>query len=248
MIYAVRYNNNVLVIHYDDNIHYYYNRENLRIITDDDHGDLHTILVDKAFLINIKKIETIIIDPLLVNHKFTSCVSLFSGFTNLKRIIGLEYLNTSEVVSMKYMFSDCTSLTSLNLRGLDTSKVTEMRVMFGGCKNLTGLDLSNFDTSNVSDMYAMFTECEGLTNLDLRNFNTSKVTDFGHMFCGCINLTELNVSNFNILSANMSWMFVRCQKIKNNSHREWLEHSKRLSDSLFVDCPNLVGDNVRVQK
>lgn len=245
MIYAVRYSNNVLVIHYDDNIHYYYNRENLRIITGDDHGDLHTILVDKAFLINIKRIETIIIDPLLVNHKLKSCVSLFSGFTNLKRIIGLEYLNTSEVVSMKYMFSDCSNLTSLNLKGLDTSKVNEMRVMFGGCKNLTGLDLSNFDTSKVTDMYAMFSECKSLTSLDLRNFNTSGVKDMGHMFSNCISLTELNVINFNILKANMNWMFSNCENLKTVHTGNGWDISRKFSDEMFKNCPNLVGNNVQ---
>jgi hypothetical protein len=34
-----------------------------------------------------REIETIIIDPLLVNYKLKSCYILFAGFRNLKRIM-----------------------------------------------------------------------------------------------------------------------------------------------------------------
>ena len=37
---------------------------------------------------------------------------------------------------MDFMFSDCTSLESLDVRNFDTSKVTDMSYMFYGCKNL----------------------------------------------------------------------------------------------------------------
>ena len=54
------------------------------------------------------------------------------------------------------MFSDCSSLTALDLSSFDTSKVTNMRRMFSDCSSLTTLDLSNFDTSKVKDMGACF--------------------------------------------------------------------------------------------
>ena len=48
---------------------------------------------------------------------------------------------------MYYLFSDCFSLTSLNLSNFDTSKVTDMRAMFYGCSKLTLLNISKFDKS-----------------------------------------------------------------------------------------------------
>jgi surface protein len=137
--------------------------------------------------------ETIIIDSLLVNYKLTTCYNLFAGFRNLKRIIGLEYLNTSKVVNMTRMFILCSSLISLDLRGFDTSKVIDMHEMFNGCYALTNLDLSNFDTSNVTDMEGMFASCEKLTSLNLSRFNTSKVIRMNEMFHECKNLKTIYV-------------------------------------------------------
>lgn len=57
---------------------------------------------------------------------------------------------------MMYMFSDCSSLTSLGFpASLDTSSVTDMRNMFADCKALTSLELpAPFDTSLVNSRSA----------------------------------------------------------------------------------------------
>ena len=182
---------NTIVIHYDCNRRCY-NIKDVIITTD---GDLHTLMSVKTDSFK-DKIENIIIDSLLVNYKFTSCLNLFSGFVNLERIIGLEYLNTSWVNNMCYMFFDCRSLTSLNLKGFNTSIVSDMGSMFHGCESLTELDLSNFDTSEVRYMNDMFYKCLELKSLNLRNFDTSNVRDMSYMLCECGNLTDLNVSSF----------------------------------------------------
>ena len=50
-----------------------------------------------------------------------------------------------------------------------------MNFMFSGCSTLTSLDLSSFDTSQVTSMDSMFSGCNRLTHLDMRNatFNTN---------------------------------------------------------------------------
>lgn len=210
MIYIVQYNE-TLVIHYDDNINYYSDRKDIHIFTDTS-GDLYT-LITESLEIPRREIETIIIDPLLVNYKLKSCYILFAGFRNLKRIIGLEYLNTSEVVDMNKMFILCLSLTSLDLSSFDTSKVTDMYGMFNGCYALTNLDLSNFDTSNVTDMSCMFGSCEKLTSLNLSSFNTSKVIRMNEMFYDCKNLKTVYVGtgfNTNNLREEPRDMFNNC--------------------------------------
>ena len=211
MIYIVQYNE-TLVIHYDNNINCYRNRKNVHIFTDNTE-DLHTLMIGGSLVLPRKVIETIIIDPLLVNYKLTACYNLFAGFRNLKRIIGLEYLNTSKVVDMKNMFILCLSLTSLNLRGFDTSKVTDMHGMFNGCYHLESLDVSNFDTSNVTDMSCMFSSCEKLTSLNLSSFNTSKVIRMNEMFGSCKNLKTIYVGtgfNTNNLREEPRGMFRNC--------------------------------------
>ena len=94
------------------------------------------------------------------------------------------------------MFSECRSLTSLDLTNLNTSQVTSMTKMFLSCTSLISLDLSYFITSQVAYMYGMFECCSSLTSLDLSNFNTSKVREMSAMFYNCDNLEYINLKNF----------------------------------------------------
>ena len=115
----------------------------------------------------------------------------FYYLKSLKSIEGFEHLNTSRVTNMEEMFSDCSSLTALDLSSFDTSEVTDMSCMFAGCSGLRSLDVSSFDTSQVKDMHAMFKNCKSLTTLDLSNFQTSEVKNMGEMFSGCSTLTTI---------------------------------------------------------
>ena len=83
------------------------------------------------------------------------------------------------------MFSECSSLTSLNVTNFNTSQVIDMYGMFAGCSSLQSLDVTSFNTSKVTRMGRMFYNCSSLTSLDLRNFYTSKVLDMAEMFGHC---------------------------------------------------------------
>ena len=54
--------------------------------------------------------------------------------------------------------------------------------MFSDCSSLTNINLSNFNTKNVSDMSFMFYGCSSLTNINLSNFNIINVTNMSDMF------------------------------------------------------------------
>ena len=140
---------------------------------------------------------------------------LFESFEILETIEGIENIDTSNVTNMVEMFSDCRSLTELNLTNFDTSNVTDMSYMFDGCESLTELNISNFDTLKVTDMSSMFAGCESLTELDVSTFDTSNVTNMGAMFEICSSLTELNLSNFDTSKVtNMAYMFSYCSNLK----------------------------------
>ena len=87
---------------------------------------------------------------------------LFAGMRNLTNIYNLNYVNTSMVTDMSYMFYNCRNLTELDVSGFDTSNVTDMNSMFSGI----GWFASSFSL-NLGD-----------------NFNISNVTDMEDMFCG----------------------------------------------------------------
>ena len=164
----------------------------------------------------------------------------FYNLKNLTTIEGLENLNTSAVTDMSYMFSKCSSLTSLNLSNFNTSAVTNMGQMFYGCSSLTSLNVSNFNTSAVTNMSEMFYGCSSLKSLNLSNFNTSKVTNMNGMFFGCSSLTELNLSNFNTAGViDMRWMFENCSSLKTIFNTQTWRCGQ--SWDMFKGCTQLRG-------
>ena len=45
--------------------------------------------------------------------------------------------------------------------------ITKICFMFSDCSSLTNIDLSNFNTNNVTNMGGMFCGCSSLTNINL---------------------------------------------------------------------------------
>ena len=119
----------------------------------------------------------------------TSTIYWFFGLSNLQSITGLEYLNTSEVTDMAWMFFYCTNLTSLDLSHFNTSKVNSMYNMLGYCQSLTSLDLSSFNTSQVISMSSMFDYCGNLRTIYVGDgWDTAVVTISQDMFKNCTSL------------------------------------------------------------
>ena len=140
-----------------------------------------------------------------INGKY--CESLFEGFINLASVRFNGAFHTDHAESMKHMFRNCYTLTSLDVSSLETGRVRSMEGMFASCA-AEELDVSHFDTSQVQSMASMFDNCNSLTSLDLRNFDTTKVTDMGDMFSLCSSLTELDISSFDTSSVTeMNFMF-----------------------------------------
>jgi len=80
------------------------------------------------------------------------------------------------------MFTNCSSLLSLDLSNLETQKVNNMSKMFQNCNSIIIIDLSSFDTSLVTDMSYMFSNCSSLEYLDMKNLvENDNLTDL-YMF------------------------------------------------------------------
>lgn len=113
------------------------------------------------------------------------------------------------------MFSNCGSVTTINVSELDTCKVTNMENMFSNCEDLSNLDVSGFDTSNVTSFSNMFARCKKIADYNLSNWNTSKATNFSVMFSTNYALNFLDISSFNGSSAtDTSQMFSKCSALK----------------------------------
>lgn len=163
----------------------------------------------------LAKIKTVVFDPSFKDARLKDCSWWFSGFKGLTTITHLEYLNTSEVTNMQYMFSNCESLEALDLSTFNTENVTNISNMFYYCKSLKSLNLSSFNTSKVNYMGSMFHDCESLTALNLSSFNTENISDYEYMFHCCKSLTALDLSSFNSKEIlNTSCMFTGCIALK----------------------------------
>ena len=163
----------------------------------------------------LAKIKTVVFDPSFKDARLKDCSWWFSGFKGLTTITHLEYLNTSQVTKMQYMFSNCESLETLDLSTFNTENVTNMSNMFYYCTSLKSLNLSSFNTSKVNYMGSMFSNCESLTALNLSSFNTENISNYGDMFYFCKSLTTLDLSSFNSKEIlNTSCMFTGCISLK----------------------------------
>ena len=105
-------------------------------------------------------------------HNIISYAGMFhKEYDNgLDNILSIKLINidTTNSKYMEGMFSNCTSLSELNLGDkFNTQNVTNMGWMFYNCKSLSELNLGDkFNTQNVTDMECMFYNCKSLSILN----------------------------------------------------------------------------------
>ena len=227
--YAV-YNDNVLTFYYDTQ----------RTSRTGTVYNLNTGTIVPGWNSKSSSITTVIFTEDFKNARPTTCLFWFYNCANLTSIIGLEYLNTSEVTDMSNMFYRCTSLESLDVTKFNTGNVTDMRVMFCGCTSLKSLDVTKFNTEKVTNMSSMFRDCESLESLDVTKFNTEKVTNMSYMFGGCKSFKSLDVTKFNTVNVtDMYCMFYWCTSLKSLDLSKF--NTEKVTDMsyMFDGCESL---------
>ena len=208
-----------------------------------------------------------VFDPSFAKARPSNTSYWFLEMANLEDINGLEYLNTSEVITMSNMFYSCSSLQSIDVSGFDTSFAMDLGGIFAYCSSLTELDVSNFDMSHVTNacsmffgcsnlttikginewrtpdlerISGMFGDCSYLTELDLSGWDTHNVIDVIQMFMGCSNLTSLNLSNWNTQSmTSMQQAFKGCSSLTSIDLSGWNTQNVTEMMGLFSTCTSL---------
>lgn len=123
----------------------------------------------------------------------TYVASWFNGCTNLTEINNMQYLNTSNVTDMSYMFYNCSSLTAMDLSNCDITKVTNMRLMFTNCSSLKTLDASNLNASKLTNIRDFVSNCKNLETLNMEGFKTQNTVNLEQSFMNCAKLKELDL-------------------------------------------------------
>ena len=97
------------------------------------------------------------------------------------------------------LFSYLTNLTTINgLENFDTTKITNMSSMFSNCSSLKSLDLSSFSNQSIDhdqySMMSMFANCTSLEKLNIRYFTTpGGDNSLSNWFEGDKNLRQITI-------------------------------------------------------
>ena len=113
-------------------------------------------------------------------------VILFDGFSSLKKVTGLEYIDMRNVKSLENAFRNCYELTEIDVSSFNTSNVTTMKGMFSGCDSLAEIDgIENFDMKNVNDVSGMFMDCSSLTKANIQELDLENIQINNDCFLNC---------------------------------------------------------------
>lgn len=123
-------------------------------------------------------LKYVVFVPEFRDFRPTSCANWFNQCSVLASFDGFEYLDTSEVTSMSYMFRGVNAIKSLDISTFRTPKLVNCERMFyysGGITNI--LANENFVTRYVTSGSGVFTGCTKLIGE-----NGSTVADVGDGF------------------------------------------------------------------
>lgn len=198
----------------------------------------------------------------------TDSSNLFSQFTSLESINGIENFDTSAARDMSYMFYGCGKLTRLDLSKLDVQNVENMTSMFSAYKdtqgfwemNLSELNLSGWNTKKLETIDEMFYGCISLNSLNISGCNLNNLKNYSETFTRCGNLkveaantslsqfsyklfsgtdiTSLNLSNSTITSVTLNKMFAGCKNLGYINLSD-VKHNAQNTSEMFLDCTAL---------
>ena len=122
------------------------------------------------------------------------------AYLNLKKGFDTQYIDTSMVTDMSYMFyyQGVYGDYELDLSNFNTSNVTTMESMFacdGECTHDFKINLSSFDTRKLINAKNMFKFLVGTKKLDLSSFYTPSLINMEGMFSHCTALTDFKIPN-----------------------------------------------------
>lgn len=115
--------------------------------------------------------------------------------------------------SINGLFRGLRSCHKFDVGNLDTSSVVSMRSVFSECFFLTDIKgLKNWDIGNVEDMRYMFERCCSLENFSpIKDWHTGKVKKMNGMFFGCSSLRDPSpFFGWNVTNAERRMMFLHC--------------------------------------
>lgn len=170
---------------------------------------------------------------------------MFSGYSQLVEIDGIEKLDCTNAQDMTLMFYNSPNLENLNLNDWNVEFVENMQGMFRGVKNLKNLVVDSWNTGRVQSMRAMFYECQSLTTLSIDTWDTSVVSDTTSMFYGASELTLLDLNSWRTTSIiHMTYMFGNMSELAVLNISDWDTRFVTDMAGMFMNTPKLTSLDV----
>ena len=118
---------------------------------------------------------------------------------NKVEVVDISGWDTSNVTTMEDMFSQCTKLKKIiGIENLDVSNVEYANNMFYFCKNLVELYLTNWNPISLENAWSMFYRCSNLKIIkNIENWQLPNINDVSYMFYNCAKL-DVDLSNWDL--------------------------------------------------
>lgn len=128
----------------------------------------------------------------------------FLGCTNLQSVVFNNNSTFAKLTSFDSAFTDCVSLTAIDLSMSLFPSLTIVRRMFMGCTALTSVAFDGNNTFNtLTNMNNWFTDCTALTSVAfLLNAIFANVTSASTPFQNCTSLTTIDLQSATLVSLN----------------------------------------------
>ena len=169
---------------------------------------------------------------------------MFDNCKNLKDVKFNENISTSNLQTVKGMFSGCESLTEVNLNSFTFENVENTNNLFYGCVNLINVTFSkNISSDKLAEIDGMFEGCEKIVSIEIDSFNFKNVQKMDRLFKGCKNLqlvkfnSEIKFENVE----NLSFVFDGCENLKNVDLTTIKFNKVKTMSNLFNNCTNLAN-------
>ena len=190
-------------------------------------------------------VTAVVFDSSFGQARPTTTYSWFSSMNHLQSITGMNYLNTSELTDMSWMFSYSTSLTSLDLGNFNTEHVTKMNGVFYKCSNLRAIYVRDcWTTATVTSSTGMFYNCTNLVGSKGTTYDENHIdAAYAHIDGGPSNPGYLSAPlAYAVLAEADSTLTFYCDNLQNSRPGSIYQLNTG------SDNPGWMGDNLKVTK
>ena len=181
---------------------------NYRVVETNDYGIRNSFVYNAE--VNLLNATEINIANIISNENFKSCKDAFSGMNSLTTIKGLNDINFININDMSGMFRDCHLLNNINMTGWNVSNVVNRTEMFTNCNSLTTLNVSNMVLgANLSGLFYGANSLTTITGITSMKMSDESPEDISCMFYDCTSLSysiierilsKIDVSNIQFMS------------------------------------------------